>query len=219
MPNQALKQAAALEALTKIKNVRTLGVGTGSTVDFFIAGLAQNHRHLDAIVSSSQRTTQTLKKHGIPVTDCNHVTELDIYVDGADECTPHGAMLKGGGGALTGEKILSHMAKHFICIIDDSKLVPMLGNFPLALEVIPLARSMVARHIVQMGGAPDLRPDTSTDYGNIILDVQHLDFTDPAQMERKLNNIPGAVTNGVFALRGADLLLIGSNSGVKEVST
>lgn len=205
---QQEKILVASKAIEHIKNIDILGVGTGSTVDFFIEQLANNHHHLEAIVSSSKRTTEKLKQHGINVTEANNVSHLDLYIDGADQYTKHGSLLKGGGGAQTGEKILAQMAKSFICIADSTKQAAVLGgSVAVTVEVIPMARSAVARAIVQLGGSPVYRPSFTTDYGNCILDVLNFDLTDPVKAEKQLNDIPGVVCNGIFAIRGADSII------------
>jgi ribose 5-phosphate isomerase A len=211
------KRLAAEAALPHIKDGMTLGVGTGSTVDYFIDGLADYAYRLDAVVSSSNASTEKLRAHGIDVADLNAVGDLDLYVDGADEATRHLHLIKGGGGALTREKILAGASRRFICIADDTKLVGMLGAFPLPIEVIPLARSFVARQLVKAGGQPVWREDFITDNGNEILDVHNLTIRDPAVLEAELNHIPGIVTVGLFARRGADLLLIGGSDGITSI--
>jgi ribose 5-phosphate isomerase A len=205
---QQEKQLVAAKAMQHIKSIDILGIGTGSTVECFIDQLAGKHHHLEAIVSSSKRTTEKLKKHGIQVTDANNVSYLDLYIDGADQYTAHGSLLKGGGGAHTGEKILAQMAKSFICIADSSKQATVLGgDVAVTVEVIPMARSAVARAIVNIGGSPVYRPGFITDHGNCILDILNLDLVDPIATEKNLNNIPGIVCNGIFALRGADNII------------
>lgn len=194
-----------------------VGVGTGSTVNHFIDGLAAMRGNIEGAVSSSQASTERLKKIGIPVFDLNSVDQLDIYVDGADEITEHKHMIKGGGAALTREKIVAAVAKKFVCIIDDTKQVPVLGNFPLPVEVIPMARSYVARQIVKLGGDPVYREGVITDNGNVILDVHNFTILNPVELEQQLNAIVGVVTNGLFADRGADVVLVGTDSGVEKL--
>ncbi|HET8706517.1 MAG TPA: ribose-5-phosphate isomerase RpiA, partial [Pseudomonadales bacterium] len=193
------------------------GVGTGSTANFFIDALADIKHKIEGAVASSEATAQRLKKHGIPVFDLNSVSELPVYVDGADEADGYLALIKGGGGALTREKIVAAVADKFICIADQSKWVSVLGKFPLPVEVIPMARSYVAREIVKLGGDPVYREGFVTDNGNIILDVHNLVIAEPIKLEQQLNNIVGVVTNGLFAARGADVLLLGTAEGVKTI--
>jgi len=194
-----------------------IGVGTGSTADFFIDELAAYKGRIDGAVASSQASADRLRQHGIPVLELNAVSELAIYVDGADEATRHHHLLKGGGGALTREKIVAQASRQFICIIDESKMVAQLGAFPLPIEVIPMARSFVARELVKLGGTPEWRHDFVTDNGNYILDVHHLKIDEPVQLELALNAIPGIVTNGLFAKRPADVVLVGSANGVERL--
>ena len=208
-----LKQQVAQKAIEYVKS-GIIGVGTGSTANYFIDELAKVKSKIDGAVASSEATANRLRSHGIEVFDLNNVDELDIYVDGADEITEHLDMLKGGGGALTREKIVAAVAKKFICICDGSKLVPVLGKFPLPVEVLPMARSQVARELVRLGGQPELRNFT-TDNGNVILDVHGLNIVNPVEMEAKINQIVGVVTNGLFAARGADVLLLATQEGVK----
>ncbi|WP_392538507.1 ribose-5-phosphate isomerase RpiA [Legionella sp. 227] len=212
-----LKMKAAKAALQFIEEDMVVGVGTGSTVNFFIKELATIKHKIDACVSSSKATEALLRKEGIPVIDLNSVQELPIYIDGADEVTEHGEMIKGGGGAHTREKIVAQLAEQFICIVDDSKLVKHLGRFPVAVEVIPLARSMVARQLVKLGGDPEYREGFITDNGNIILDVFNLTINEPLDMEDRINRITGVVENGIFAHRTADVVLLASQDGVKRV--
>lgn len=212
------KQQAANAAIEYIKSIDILGVGTGSTVDYFIDLLQQHHHSLEAIVSSSKRTTDKLQQLAIPVTDANHVPYLDLYIDGADEYTLHGSLIKGGGGAQTGEKILAQMAKRFICIADSSKQSKFLGQqAEVACEIIPLARSSVARQIVAMGGIPTYREGFCTDHGNCILDISNLNLIEPSTTEKQLNNITGMVSNGIFALRGADTIIIANNNDIQVI--
>ncbi len=209
-----LKQAAARAALEFVPDDAIIGVGTGSTVNFFIQELATRKGRIEGAVSSSEATTARLKAVGIPVFDLNSVNELPVYVDGADEITPHMAMLKGGGGALTREKIVAAVAKQFVCIADEKKQVPMLGKFPLPLEVIPMARSYVAREVVRLGGQPVLREGFTTDNGNIILDIHNLSIENPVDMETRLSALTGVVMCGLFARRPADVLILASAQGV-----
>lgn len=210
------KRAVAEAAIQHLPKHSILGVGTGSTVNFLIDLLPQ--LQLEAAVASSKATEERLKKLGIEVVELNHVGSLDAYVDGADEIDRHLHMIKGGGAALTREKIVASVAKQFICIVDESKWVTQLGRaFPLPVEVIPMARSSVARKLVALGGDPAYREGVVTDNGNVILDVFNLNILNPIEMETLINNIPGVVTNGIFAQRGADLALIASDSGVREL--
>jgi len=208
-----LKQQVAAAAVAYVKG-GIIGVGTGSTANFFIDELAKVKSKIDGAVASSEATAQRLKAHGIEVFDLNSVDGMEIYVDGADEVTEHLHMLKGGGGALTREKIVAACAKKFICIADASKLVPVMGRFPLPVEVIPMARSYVARELVKLGGQPKLR-DFTTDNGNLILDVHGLQILNPVELEARINQIVGVVTNGLFAARPANVLLLASADGVK----
>jgi ribose 5-phosphate isomerase A len=217
MTQDELKQAVAKAAI-KYVDRGVIGVGTGSTANLFIDELAKIKGRIDGAVASSQKTADRLKSHGIALYDLNSVSELDIYVDGADEVTEHLAMIKGGGGALTREKIVAAVSRKFICIADGSKLVPVLGKFPLPVEVIPMARSYVAREMVRLGGQPELRQDFTTDNGNIILDVHGLSILNPVELETKINAITGVVTNGLFACRGANVLLLGTEAGVRTIS-
>lgn len=210
------KQFAAQAAIKFIKDDAIVGIGTGSTVNLFIEELAKIKGKIQCAVSSSNASSAQLKVHNIPVYDLNSVSYLDVYIDGADEITKNLACIKGGGGALTGEKILAAAAKQFICIADAAKLVGVLGAFPVAIEVIPMARSAVARQIVKMGGDPVYRENYLTDYGNVILDVHNLQILEPAKLEAELNQIPGVVTNGIFAKRPADILLLGTDAGVQQ---
>ena len=210
-----LKQQVANAAINYVKS-GIIGVGTGSTANYFIDALAEIKNKIDGAVASSEATSDRLKSHGIEVFDLNDINGMDIYVDGADEITEHMHMLKGGGGALTREKIVAANAKEFICICDESKYVPILGKFPLPVEVLPMANSYVARELTKLGGQPELR-DFTTDNGNIILDVHGLKITDPIEMEIKINQIVGVVTNGLFATRPADTLLLATDKGVKTI--
>ena len=204
------------QAAVKYVESGIIGVGTGSTANFFIDELAKVKSKIEGAVASSEATAERLRNHGIEVFDLNNIDGMDIYVDGADEITEHMHMLKGGGGALTREKIVAANAKNFICICDESKYVPVLGKFPLPVEVLPMARSYVARELVKLGGQPKLR-DFTTDNGNIILDVHGLNILDPIDMEAKINQIVGVVTNGLFASRPANILLLAANDGVKTI--
>ena len=211
------KKAAAYAALKYIEEGAIVGVGTGSTVNYFIDALADIKHNIQGAVSSSEASTERLKAMGIEVFDLNSVDKFDIYVDGADEITQHKHMIKGGGAALTREKIVAAVADKFICIIDDTKQVPILGQFPLPVEVIPMARSYVAREIVKLGGDPTYRQGVITDNGNVILDVFNLTILNPVELERQLNAIVGVVTNGLFADRGADVVLVGTGNGVEII--
>ena len=211
------KRAAAQAALAYVKPDDIVGVGTGSTVNYFIEALAAKKDQIKGAVSSSDASTQQLKALGIEVFDLNSVDQFDIYVDGADEITEHKHMIKGGGAALTREKIVSAVAKTFVCIIDDTKQVGVLGDFPLPVEVIPMARSYVARELVKLGGATVYRQGVITDNGNVILDVHNLSILDPRALETQINQIVGVVTNGLFAHRGADILLVGCEGEVKTL--
>jgi len=193
-----------------------LGVGTGSTVNCFIDALVASGKRLEAAVSSSEATTARLRSHGFEVRELNNAGTLDLYIDGADEFDPYRRLIKGGGGALTREKIVAAASRKFVCIVDESKKVGILGAFPLPVEVIPMARSYVARQLVALGGQPELRTDFVTDNGNVILDVHNLDLVDPVSVEGRINNIPGVVTCGLFALRPAEVVLMASPSGVRE---
>lgn len=217
MNQDEMKKAAAIKALTFIKNDSIVGVGTGSTVNHFIDALATIKDKITGAVSSSEESTKRLKAHGIDVFDLNSVDVLDVYIDGADEITKHMAMIKGGGAALTREKIVAAVAKQFICIADDSKQVPLLGQFPLPVEVIPMARSYVARELVKLGGDPVYRQGVITDNGNVILDVHNLEILDPKKLETDINAIVGVVTNGLFALRGANILVLGTQQGTQVI--
>ena len=217
MTQDEMKKAAAIKALEFIENDTIVGVGTGSTVNFFIDALASMKDKITGAVSSSEESTKRLKAHGIEVFDLNSVDVLDVYIDGADEITQHMAMIKGGGAALTREKIVAAVAKKFICIADNSKQVKVLGNFPLPVEVIPMARSYVARELVKLGGDPVYRQGVITDNGNVILDVYNLEILDPKALETQINAIVGVVTNGLFALRGADILVLGSQDGIQVI--
>jgi ribose 5-phosphate isomerase A len=214
MNQDILKQHAAAAALDLIADGSTLGVGTGSTVNFFIEGLASLRGRIAGAVSSSDASTHRLKAHGIPVLDLNATGELTLYVDGADEATRSFALIKGGGGALTREKIVAAASRRFVCIIDDQKLVDRLGRFPVPVEVIPMARGHVARQLLRLGGQPAFREGVVTDNGNHILDVRGLSIDDPIALETEINQIAGVVTVGLFARRPADVLLVGTADGV-----
>lgn len=207
---------AAVELIqAKLDHDSVIGVGTGSTVNFFIDALANIKGHFRAAVSSSEASSDRLREHGIKVLDLNSVSEIDFYIDGADEANEHLHLIKGGGAALTREKIVAAVAKEFICIADESKVVGVLGNFPLPVEVIPMARSYVARKLAGLGGMPVYREGVVTDNGNHIIDVRNLKIINPQETERQINNITGVVTNGLFAMRPANVLLLGTAAGVK----
>ena len=210
------KQLSASAALEYIQMGDVVGVGTGSTVNCFIDALALIKSKVDGAVASSEATADRLRTHRIPVLDLGQVGTLPVYVDGADEATRHLHLIKGGGGALTREKVVAHASEKFVCIADQNKLVDRLGAFPLPVEVIPMAQSMVARKMVSFGGQPVLRTGFITENGNIILDIRNLDIENPVDMERRMNQIPGVVTVGLFALRGADVLLLGTDSGIRK---
>jgi ribose 5-phosphate isomerase A len=217
MDQDALKKLCAEAALAFVEDDMTVGVGTGSTVNHFIAALVSRKARIAGTVSSSEASAKRLREAGIAVMDLNAAGGCDVYVDGADEVTERLAMIKGGGGALTREKIVAQASRKFVCIADASKLVAVLGKFPLPVEVIPMARSLVAREIVRLGGRPVLREGAVTDNGNVILDVHGLSITDPAGLESELNQLPGVVTNGLFARRPADVLLLGTPGGVRRI--
>lgn len=212
-----LKRQAAEAALDYIEPNTIVGVGTGSTVNYFIDALATRKHDIEGAVSSSEASTARLKAHGIEVFELNNVADLPVYVDGADEIDEHLRMVKGGGGALTREKIIAAVADKFICIADESKVVGRLGNFPVPVEVIPMARSYVAREIVKLGGDPVWRQGFVTDNGNVILDIHNFDILDPVQLEQQLNSIVGVVTNGLFADRGANLAIIATTNGLRKM--
>ena len=218
MTQDEQKQAVARAAIEQIPVGCIIGVGTGSTANYFIDELAKIKQKIEGTVASSEATAERLKGHGIEVFSLNDVDDLPVYVDGADEITEHLHMIKGGGGALTREKIVAAVAKKFICLADESKLVDVLGNFPLPVEVIPMARSYVAREIAQLGGQPSLRQGFTTDNGNVILDIHGWKILNPIDLETKLNQMTGVVTNGLFAKRGASILLLGTDSGVKTMT-
>jgi ribose 5-phosphate isomerase A len=208
------KQRAAEAALDLVRDGMVVGVGTGSTVNFFIEGLASLRGRIAGTVSSSEASSQRLRAHDIPVLELNATGELPLYVDGADEATRDFALIKGGGGALTREKVVAAASRRFVCIVDEQKLVERLGRFPLPIEVIPMARAHVARQVLRLGGQPALREGVVTDNGNHILDVRGLSITDPVALEAELNQIAGVVTVGLFARRPADVLLVGTTEGV-----
>ena len=218
MTQDDLKKAVAKAAVAEVPAGCIIGVGTGSTANFFIDELARIKGRLDGAVASSESTAARLKAAGIRVFDLNAVDELPVYVDGADEVTRHLHMLKGGGGALTREKIVAAVAGKFVCIADEAKLKEVLGAFPLPVEVIPMARSHVARELVRLGGQPELRQGFTTDNGNIILDVRGLEIVNPVALEGEINQIVGVVASGLFARRGADVLLLGGRDGVKRLT-
>ena len=218
MTQDELKQAVARAAIEYVPVGTIVGVGTGSTANFFIDELAKIKGKIEGTVASSVASADRLKGHGIPVHDLNSVNGLSVYVDGADESNNQLHLVKGGGGALTREKIVAAASDKFVCIADESKLVNYLGRFPLPIEVIPMARSYVAREIVKLGGEPVLRQGFTTDNGNIILDVHNWEIMEPAKLEQELNNITGIVTNGLFAMRPADVLLLGTKDGVKTLT-
>jgi ribose 5-phosphate isomerase A len=217
MTQDEMKKAAAYEAVKYVKSGAIVGVGTGSTVNYFIEALGSIKNQIEGAVSSSEASTERLKALGIEVFDLNSVSQFDVYVDGADEINADMAMIKGGGAALTREKIVAAVAKEFICIVDETKQVKFLGEFPLPVEVIPMARSYVAREIVKLGGDPVYREGVVTDNGNVILDVHNMQIAQPRKLEEQLNSIVGVVTNGLFAHRGADKLIVGTADGVKVI--
>lgn len=218
MTQDEQKRAVAAAAIQHIPVGCIVGVGTGSTANYFIDELAKIKHKIEGAVASSDATAFRLKNHGIEVLDLNNVVDLPVYVDGADEITEHLHMIKGGGGALTREKIVAAVARKFVCITDQTKLVNILGEFPLPIEVIPMARSYVAREIVHLGGHPALRQGFITDNGNVILDIHGLQIMNPVELEATLNQITGIVTNGLFARRSADTLLLGTDNGVRTIT-
>ena len=218
MTQDELKQAVAREAIKYIDDDAMIGVGTGSTANYFIDELAKIKHRIKGAVASSVKTAERLKGHGIYVDELNNVADLPVYIDGADEVTKWGAMIKGGGGALTREKIVAAVGRKFVCIVDQSKVVDVLGRFPLPVEVIPMARSYVARELVRLGGRPAWRMGFTTDNGNVILDVDGLTIEDPQALETTINGIAGVVTVGLFAHRGADVILVGADNGVRTIT-
>jgi len=215
---QAVAQAAVEYIKPKLGKDSIVGVGTGSTANFFIDALAEVKSLFDGAVASSEATAERLKNHGIPVYDMNSVSEMEVYVDGADEFDGGLNLVKGGGGALTREKIVAAVAKEFVCIVDSTKKVDVLGEFPLPVEVIPMARSQVARELVKLDGMPVWRENFVTDNGNVILDVHDMEIIDPKALETHINGIVGVVTNGLFANRGADVVLMGTENGVETIT-
>jgi ribose 5-phosphate isomerase A len=211
------KRQAAEAALAYVEDDTVIGVGTGSTANYFIEQLARIKGRINGAVASSDATAALLKKHGIPVVELNDQFELSLYVDGADEATAHRQLIKGGGGALTREKIVAAASRRFVCIVDDSKMVGVLGRFPLPVEVIPMARSYVGRQLAKRGGQPQYRSGMVTDNGNLILDVHNLEILDAVKLESELNQIAGVVCNGLFARRPADILLVGGDGGVQTI--
>lgn len=218
MSIDSFKKAAALAALDFVEAGMVVGIGTGSTANHFIDALSTVKNKVDGAVASSEASAARLRQHGIRVLNLNETGDLPLYVDGADEANEHLYLIKGGGGALTREKIVAAASRKFICVADDSKLVGVLGSFPLPVEVIPMARAYVSRQLTKLGGQPIWRQNVQTDNGNEIVDVRNLRITDPPQLETLLNNIAGVVTNGIFALRPADILLLGGQSGVRNIT-
>ena len=218
MTQDEQKRAVAQAAIQHVLAGSIVGVGTGSTANYFIDELAKIKHKIKGAVASSEATAQRLNGHGIEVMDLNSVNDLPLYIDGADEVTEHLHMIEGGGGALTREKIVAAVARKFVCVADQSKLVDILGEFPLPVEVVPMARSYVAREISRIGGQPMLRLGFTTDNGNVILDVRGLKILNPVELETALNQITGVVTNGLFARRCADVLLLGTDSGVRTIA-
>jgi ribose 5-phosphate isomerase A len=214
MTQDEMKKMVAEAALEHVETGTVIGIGTGSTANHFIDGLAGIKHRIDGAVASSKASAERLAAHGIPVLELNNVDGLSIYVDGADESNHHLHLIKGGGGALTREKIVAAASRKFVCIADESKLVDVLGTFPLPIEVIPMARSYVARELVKRGGQPVWREGFTTDNGNVILDVHNLEIMEPVKLEQELNDIPGIVTVGIFAKRPADVLMLGTPEGV-----
>ena len=218
MTQDEMKKMVAAAALEYVEPGTIIGIGTGSTANHCIDCLADIKNKIDGTVASSNASAERLEAHGIPVLDLNSVSELSVYVDGADESNHHLHLIKGGGGALTREKIVAACSRKFVCIADGSKLVDVLGQFPLPVEVIPMARSMVARELVKRGGQPVYREGFTTDNGNVILDVHNMEIMEPVKLEQELNDIPGVVTVGLFAKRPADVLLLGTEDGVKKLT-
>lgn len=217
MNQDEMKQAVARAALEHVVPNTIIGVGTGSTANFFIDALAEIKHTIEGTVASSEASAQRLRSHGIEVLDLNSVSQISVYVDGADETNRYAHLVKGGGGALTREKIVAAVADRFVCIVDETKIVDYLGAFPLPIEVIPMARSYVARQLAKMGGRPVYREGFVTDNGNVILDIHDLEIMEPTKFERQLNDITGVVTNGLFALRPADVVLVGTPTGVNTL--
>ena len=217
MSQQRLKIEVARAALKHVEDGMLLGVGTGSTVNAFIDELGASGIRLEGAVSSSEATTEKLKAIGVDVLDLNRTGDLALYIDGADEFDGHRRLIKGGGGALTRAKIIAGASKRFVCIVDESKRVDVVGEFPLPVEVIPMARSYVARQLTGLGGQPELREGFTTDNGNVILDVRNLDLVDPVKMETKINQLPGVVTCGLFAHRPADIVLMATENGIETI--
>ena len=218
MSQDQQKRAAAIAALDFIEPGEIIGVGTGSTTNFFIDALVSVKGKVDGVIASSQASADRLQAIGLPVLDLNRTGDLSLYVDGADEANAHLQLIKGGGAALTQEKIVASASRKFVCIIDASKLSDHLGSFPLPVEVIPMAQSLVARKLIAMGSQPELRIDCTTDNGNVILDVRNLDLTDPLATESEINLLAGVVDNGLFAARRADVLLVGRDDGVSQMT-
>jgi len=216
MNQEKQKKAVAEAALDYIESGEIIGIGTGSTANYFIDSLPKVKSKLEGVVASSDESAKRLQSIGLPLFDLNQTGELSLYVDGADEATKHLQLIKGGGGALTREKIVASASRNFVCIVDQSKMSDYLGTFPLPVEIIPMAQSLVARRLVRIGGHPELRVGFRTDNGNAILDVRSLDLTDPITIESSLNLIPGVVDNGLFAIRRADVLLVGHENGVDQ---
>jgi len=215
MSQERLKIEVAKAAVREVEDGMLLGVGTGSTVKRFIEALAASGKRLEGAVSSSEETTERLQASGFKVVQLNHVGDLELYIDGADEVDAHKRLVKGGGGALTREKVIAGASRRFVCIVDASKCVPLLGEFPLPVEVIPMARAFVARKLAGMGGQPALREGFTTDNGNLVLDVRNLDLVDPRKTEDAINRIPGVLTCGLFAHRAADRVLVATESGIE----
>lgn len=215
MSQQRLKIEAAQAALRYVEEGMVLGVGTGSTVNAFIDALAASGKRLEGAVSSSEETTRRLQALGVPVLELNHTGDLELYIDGADEVDEHKRLIKGGGGALTREKIIAQASRRFVCMVDESKCVNLLGEFPLPIEVVPMARALVSRKLVGLGGRPSLREGFTTDNGNLIVDVRNLDLVDPVSMEQAINQIPGVVTCGLFAQRPADVVIVAGEGGLE----
>ncbi len=218
MNSNEKKKRAAEAAIEFVREGMVVGVGTGSTVNHFIAALSDRHDRIAGAVSSSEASSRLLRAAGIEVLELNSTGDLELYVDGADEANRHLQLIKGGGGALTREKIIAQASRQFVCIVDDSKLVDLLGRFPLPVEVIPMARSLVARGLVALGGQPVWREGVVTDNGNLILDVYNLEILDPVALETEINQLPGVVTVGLFARRPADILLVAGESGVRRIA-